>query len=100
MSHQVKPDAVAGAATGPGSPGLAEQTSQVPQTPGTPVAYPHAFHGRPVSWVSVGLIMVGFLTGGLGLVTGPVWAAFWTGAGLAVVGLLLALTTNTFDDWY
>ena len=100
MSHQVKPDAVTGAAALPGPAGLAEQTPQVPQTPGTPVVYPHPFHGRPVSWVAVGLIMVGFLTGGLGLVTGPVWVAFWIGAGLAVLGLLVALTTNTFDDWY
>jgi hypothetical protein len=100
MSHQVKPDAVAGAAAGPGPAGLAEQTAQVPQTPGTPVAYPHAFHGRPVSWVAVGSIMAGFLTGGLGLILGPVWPAFWIGAGLAVLGVLLALSTNTFDDWY
>jgi hypothetical protein len=44
--------------------------------------------------------MAGFLTGGLGLILGPVWPAFWIGAGLAVLGVLLALSTNTFDDWY
>ncbi len=100
MSHQVKPDTVAGAAAGPEPAGLAEQTAYVPQTPEAPVSYPPAFHGRAVSWFAVSLIMVGFVTGGLGLVTGPVWAAFWTGVGLAVVGGLLALATNIMDDWY
>lgn len=100
MSHQVKPDTVAGAAAGPGPAGLAEQAAYVPQAPGTPVSYPPAFHGRPVSWVAVSTIMVGFLIGGLGLVLGPTWWAFWLGVGLAVVGLLLAVATNIFDDWY
>lgn len=61
---------------------------------------PHAFHGRPVSWVAVGLIMVGFLVGGLALVFGPTWWVFWVGLALAVVGGLLALASNIFEDWY
>lgn len=100
MSHQVEPDTVASAAAGPGPAGLAQQTAQVPQTPGAPVSYPGHFSGRAVSWFAVSLIMVGFLVGGLGLIIGPTWWAFWLGAGLAVVGLLLALATNVFDDWY
>ena len=59
-----------------------------------------AFHGRPVSWVAVSIIMVGFLIGGLGLVFGPAWWAFWTGVALTAVGGLLALSTGIFDDWY
>jgi hypothetical protein len=62
-----------------------------------------AFHGRRVSWVAVSLIMVGFLTGALALVFGhhgPTWWLFWVGAGLAVVGALLALATDIFEDWY
>ena len=46
---------------------------------------------------------VGFVVGGLGLILGhggPTWWAFWTGAGVAVLGLFLALATNTFEDWY
>jgi hypothetical protein len=44
--------------------------------------------------------MIGFVMGGFGLVFGPTWWAFWTGAGVAVLGLLVALVTNTFEDWY
>jgi hypothetical protein len=96
MSHQVKPDTAAG----PGPAGLAEQAAYVPQTPGTPVSYPPAFHGRPTSWVAVSMVMAGFVCGGLALVFGPVWWAFWLGVGLAVVGVMLAGATNLFDDWY
>jgi hypothetical protein len=100
MSHQVEPDAVASAAAGPGPAGLAEQTAFVSQTAGTPVSYPESFHGRRVTWVAMSTVMAGFVAGGLGLVFGPTWWAFWLGAGLAVVGFLLAIATNTFDDWY
>ena len=100
MSHQVEPGTIGGAATGPGPAGLAEQAASVPQVPGTPVQYPPPYHGRPVSWVAVSLIMVGFLAGGLALVFGPTWVAFWIGVGLSVVGGLLALATNIFEDWY
>ena len=58
------------------------------------------FHGRPVSWVAVSLIMLGFLVGGLALVFGTIWWLFWTGLGLVVVGGLLAASTNIFEDWY
>ncbi len=47
---------------------------------------PHPFHGRPVSWVAVSIIMVGFLVGGLALVFGPTWWLFWVGPGLAALG--------------
>jgi len=100
MSHQVEPGTVASAAAGPGPAGLAEQTAYVPQTPGTPVSYPEPFHGRPVTWVAVSIIVIGFITGGLGLIFGPTWWAFWLGLVLAVVGLLLAFAINAFDDWY
>jgi hypothetical protein len=100
MSNQVEPGTIGSSAAGPGPAGLAEQTAQVPQIPGTPVSYPVPFHGRPASWVAVSTIMVGFLTGGLGLVFGPTWWAFWLGLGLAAVGGLLALAINIFEDWY
>jgi hypothetical protein len=100
MSHQMESGTVGSAAAGPGPAGLAEQAASVPQIPGTPVSYPPPYHGRPVSWVAVSLVMVGFLAGGLALVFGPTWVVFWIGAGLAVVGGLLALATNIFEDWY
>jgi len=108
MSHQVEPgtvgsvgpDTVGGGAAGPGRAGLAEQTAFVPQAPGTPTSYPRPFHGRAVSWIAVSIVMVGFVVGGLGLVFGPSWVTFWVGVGMAVVGGLLALATNIFEDWY
>ena len=100
MSEQVEPGTIGSAAAGPGPAGLAGQTAFVPQAPGTPVAYPVPFHGRRVSWFAVSVVMVGFVCGGLGLVIGPTWWAFWLGLALAVVGGLLALATNIFEDWY
>jgi len=62
---------------------------------------PHpAFHGRAVSWVAATLIVVAFVTGGLALVFGPTWWAFWASLALAAVGGLLAIATNMFEDWY
>jgi hypothetical protein len=100
MSNQVEPGTFGSAAAGPGPAGLAEQTAQVPQVAGAPVAYPQPYHGRPVSWVAVSLIMIGFLVGGLALVFGPTWWLFWVSLGVAAVGGLLAMATNIFEDWY
>jgi hypothetical protein len=65
---------------------------------------PHPnFHGRTVSWVAVAIVTVGFLVGGLALIVGKhgsVWWLFWTGVGISVLGLLITLATNTFEDWY
>jgi len=66
---------------------------------------PHpSYHGRTVSWVAVGIIVLGFVLGGLALMVGgnggPIWWLFWTGAGVAVLGLLISVTTNMFEDWY
>ena len=47
-------------ASGAGGEQVAPFVSQVP---GTPVSFP-SFHGRPVSWVSVSVIMVAFVIGG------------------------------------
>lgn len=71
---------------------------------GGPATGPYPpFHGRRVSWIAVGIMMVGFVAGGLGLVVGshgPTWWLFWTGAGVTVIGLFTAVATNTFEDWY
>src|SRR5579859_1992225 len=65
--------------------------------------YP-SYHGRTVSWVAVSIIVTGFVLGGLGLLIGghggPIWWLFWTGLGVAVLGLLISLATNMFEDWY
>jgi hypothetical protein len=61
--------------------------------------YP-SYHGRRVSWIAVSIMMVGFVVGGLALVFGPTWWVFWLGCGISVVGLLTAIATNIFEDWY
>lgn len=110
MAEQVEEHATAaGAVHGAqdaGAPGYSvsgqDQAGQaapfVSQVPGTPVSFP-SFHGRPVSWVAVSLIMAAFLIGGLALVF-SVWWLFWASVGLGAVGGLLALGTGIFDDWY
>jgi hypothetical protein len=65
---------------------------------------PHpSYHGRTISWVAVGLMTLGFIIGGLGLMLGhggPTWWAVWVGGGVAVLGLLIAIGSNMFEDWY
>jgi hypothetical protein len=91
MADQASPGPVAG--TGEEA-GALEQAG-----PGSYQA-PQVFHGRTVSWVAVSIIMAGFLIGGLGLVLGPTWWLFWVGVAAVIIGGLLALGTNIFDDWY
>jgi hypothetical protein len=81
--------------------GLAAQTSDVAAAHAPAEAWRHqAFHGRPVSWVASVIIVIGFLIGGIALITGPAWWAFWTGAGVAAVGGILGLSVGIFNDWY
>jgi hypothetical protein len=65
---------------------------------------PHpSYHGRTISWFAVGLMTLGFIIGGLGLMLGhggPTWSAVWVGAGVAILGLLVAIGSNMFEDWY
>jgi len=58
------------------------------------------FHGRPVSWVAVVIIILGFLVGGIGLIVGPTWWVVWTGGAVAALGAILALATGIVNDWY
>ena len=74
-------------AHGAGNPGHAEHVEHNP--------------GKPMSWVAVAVITVGFIVGGVALVPRPTWWAFWLGVGIAVVGCLMTLFAKTFtDDWY
>lgn len=115
MSNPMEPSGMGGAAFGsvtsqseeamqdtsvaPGRPG---GHAPVPAGPAAAGPYP-PYHGRTVSWVAVAIMVVGFVVGGLALILGnggPTWWLFWVGAGLAVLGLLVALATNMFEDWY
>jgi hypothetical protein len=101
MAEQVDPGPAGGAVASSGSLGASASTEPAPfvsQIPGTPVHFPH-FSGRPVSWVAVSMILVGFVAGGLALVFG-IWWLFWVSLGFAALGALVALSTGIFDDWY
>jgi hypothetical protein len=109
MSNQVEPGTIGAApeqgkfgaaAPEPGESGAGQQLAGLNQESGSPWAPSRPYHGRAVSWVAVSLIMVAFLVGGLALVFGPTWWLFWVSLGIAVVGGLLALATNIFEDWY
>ena len=91
--------AAGGSAMASGGAGGEQVVPFVSQVPGTPVSFP-SFHGRVISWVSVSVIMVAFVVGGLALVFGPTWWLFWAALGLAVVGLLMSAGIGIFDDWY
>ncbi|HVB41580.1 MAG TPA: HGxxPAAW family protein [Streptosporangiaceae bacterium] len=111
MANQVEPGTIGGAAAEGATDQGAVATHGGPASAGTvahgrPAAHagPHpSFHGRTVSWIAVAIMMVGFLVGGLALIFGhhgPIWWLFWVGTGLAALGLLVSVATNTFEDWY
>jgi hypothetical protein len=57
--------------------------------------------GKPMSWVGVAIVIVGFVIGGIAMVPAPHWVIFWIGAGVAAIGCLTLLFTKTFStDWY
>jgi hypothetical protein len=59
-----------------------------------------AHHGRPVSWVVVTIIVIGFVVGGIALCIGPSWVTFWIGAAIVVVGGIVGAATHIMEDWY
>lgn len=84
---------------------MAEQATGTVQATGTggTVAHatPEAHHGKPLSWIAVAVIVVGFIVGGVAMVPRPIWWLFWLGAGIAIVGCIMTLFAKTFsDDWY
>lgn len=57
--------------------------------------------GKPMSWVAIGVIVVGFIVGIPGMVPHMRWWLFWLGVGIVVVGCVMTLFAKTFqDDWY
>ncbi len=92
MTEQAASGTVADAAGNTGAHGLDAQTG---------ASYEHeAHHGRPASWVAVSIIIVGFIVGGIAMVPSPKWWLFWTGAGIAVIGCIMAAAAHILDDWY
>jgi len=81
---------------------VAEQTATEAISTRTGEAHHHAtHHGRTSSWVAIAIIVTGFVVGGVSMFFSPViWWLFWVGAGIVVVGGIMALSTNILDDWY
>lgn len=94
---------------------MAEQATDALESTGGPDAVTHgapgavahaAGHlehnpGRPMSWVGVTIVIIGFIIGGIAMVPAPHWTLFWIGVGVAIIGCLTLLFTKTFtEDWY
>ncbi len=92
MTEQAASGTMADAAGNTGAHGLDAQT-------GGPTTH-EAHHGRPASWVAVSIIIIGFVVGGVAMVPSPKWWLFWTGAGIVVIGGIMALSVHILDDWY
>jgi hypothetical protein len=64
-------------------------------------SYGHeAHHGRPTSWATTTIIVIGFIIGGIALPIGPNWVLFWIGAAIVVVGAIFGAANRIMDDWY
>jgi hypothetical protein len=59
-----------------------------------------SFHGRPVSWVAVAIIVIGFIIGGLAFASPPTWWLVYTGGGIALLGFIVAGVARVNEDWY
>ncbi|MDP9870094.1 D-lyxose ketol-isomerase [Streptosporangium brasiliense] len=44
------------------------------------------------------VILIGFTIGGVALCVGPNWTLFWAGAGVVVVGGVIAMVVDIFSD--
>jgi hypothetical protein len=92
VTEQAASGTMADATGNTGAHGLDAQTG---------MSYGHeAHHGRPASWVAVSIIIVGFVVGGVAMVPSPKWWLFWTGAGIVVIGCIMAAAAHILDDWY
>jgi len=59
-----------------------------------------SFHGRPASWVAVGIIIIGFVVGGIAFSSPPTWWLVITGGGIALVGFIVGGVARISEDWY
>ena len=57
--------------------------------------------GRPISWTGVGVVIAGFIIGGIAFFPGPHWTVFWMGTAVAIVGCLILFFSKAMNtDWY
>lgn len=60
--------------------------------------YSNSHAGRPKSWLAVIIMVIGFCVSGVAMCFGPAWTAFWIGAAIIVVGGVLALVADIWND--
>jgi hypothetical protein len=95
MAEQPGPGTLAGAAEG-----TVESPSDASPVTHAAALVHESVHGRPISWVVVTIITIGFIVGGVGFVPRPVWWMIWTGAGIALLGICIGAVTKMTEDWY
>jgi hypothetical protein len=64
----------------------------------TPTEASGAHAGRPASWLAVGIMVTGFVVGGVALCIGPAWVVFWVGAAIVLAGFVLGGVVHIFSD--
>jgi hypothetical protein len=92
VTEQAASGTMADAAGDTGAHGLDAQTGESSAHEG--------HHGSTASWVAVSIIIIGFIVGGVAMVPSPKWWLFWTGAGIVVIGGIMAASVHILDDWY
>lgn len=60
--------------------------------------YSNSHGGRPKSWAAVIIMIIGFLVAGVALCLGPAWVAFWIGVAVVVIGGIIALAADIWND--
>ena len=64
--------------------------------PNSPYSNSHA--GRPKSWLAVTVMVIGFCVAGVAMCFGPDWTFVWIGTAVIVVGGILALFADIWND--
>lgn len=54
--------------------------------------------GHLKSWVAVITMWIGFVVGGIAMVTGPTWWLFWVGVGIVAIGGIIGVIGGIWDD--
>jgi len=54
--------------------------------------------GHAKSWVAVVMMWIGFVAGGIAMVTGPMWWLFWVGTGIVALGGIIGVIGGIWDD--